>query len=168
MNYLQYFKTEILPLKDKFFKVAYRITGDISEGEDVVQEVFIKVWTLRDSWSKYENLQGWIMQMVKNKSIDKTRSKHRKTTSLDGLHDMAQKEKTPEQNTVLSDTMFQIEKIISKLPDKQQQIIKLRDFEYYSYKEIAEELNIPVNHVKVNLSRARKSVRVSLEKLHIK
>ncbi len=65
-------------MKEKCFRVANRITGDVSEAEDVVQEVFIKVWNLRDSWSNYTNLQGWTMQMTKNKAIDKTRSKHKK------------------------------------------------------------------------------------------
>lgn len=165
MNHLEHFKTEILPLKEKFFRVAYGITGDASESEDVVQDVFIKVWNLRFTWSKYDNLQGWVMQMIKNKSIDKTRSKHRKTTSLEGTYNMVLQHKTPEQSAVLSDAIYQIEKLISKLPKKQQQIMRLRDFEHFSYREIAEELNIPINQVKVNLSRARKYVRISLEKL---
>lgn len=167
MNHLQHFKAEILPLKEKFFLVAYRITGDASESEDVVQEVFIKAWNLRLTWSKYDNLQGWIMQMIKNKSIDKTRSKHRKTTPLEGVYNMAHQDYNPEQNAVLSDTIYQIEKLMSKLPKKQQQIMRLRDFEHLTYKEIAEELDIPINHVKVNLSRARKYIKMSLEKYSI-
>lgn len=162
MNYLQHFKTEILPMKEKCFRVANRITGDVSEAEDVVQEVFIKVWNLRDSWSNYTNLQGWTMQMTKNKAIDKTRSKHKKTASLDGVYDMPQTGKSPEQAAVLSDTMQQIKKLMSMLPEKQRQIMQLRDFDEFTYKEIADLLNIPMNHVKVNLSRARKTIRQAL------
>lgn len=162
MNYLQHFKSEILPMKDKCFHVANRITGDVSEAEDVVQEVFIKVWNLRDNWSEYTNLQGWTMQMIKNKAIDKTRSKHRKTTSLDGVYNMPQTGKSPEQSAVLSDTMQHIKNLMSTLPQKQREIMQLRDFEQFTYQEIANTLNIPMNHVKVNLSRARKTIRQAL------
>ncbi|MFK7950251.1 MAG: RNA polymerase sigma factor [Saprospiraceae bacterium] len=162
MNYLQHFKSEILPMKEKCFRVANRITGDVSEAEDVVQEVFIKVWNMRDTWSNYANLQGWTMQMTKNKAIDKTRSKHRKTTSLDGVYNMPQTGKSPEQSAVLSDTMQQIKKLMSTLPEKQRNVMQLRDFDQFTYQEIAETLNIPMNHVKVNLSRARKTVRQAL------
>lgn len=152
-------------MKEKCFRVANRITGDLSEAEDVVQEVFIKVWNLRDNWSNYSNLQGWTMQMTKNKAIDKTRSKHRKTTSLDGVYNMAQTEKSPEQSAILSDTMQQIKKLMSTLPEKQRQIMQLRDFDQFTYQEIADSLNIPMNHVKVNLSRARKTVRQGLNEI---
>ena len=165
MNYLQHFKAEILPMKDKCFRVANRITGDVSEAEDVVQEVFIKVWNLRDTWSKYANLQGWTMQMTKNKAIDKTRSKHRKTTNLDGVYNMPQAGHSPEQSAVLSDTMQQIKKLMTTLPKKQREIMQLRDFDQLTYQEIAETFNIPMNHVKVNLSRARKSIREALIEL---
>jgi RNA polymerase sigma-70 factor (ECF subfamily) len=162
MNTLQDFKTQILPMKDKLFRVACRITNDASEAEDVVQEVFIKVWDLRAEWSNYQNLQGWVMQLVKNKSIDKTRSKHRRTTSLDGIYNMPQQGKSPEQTAVLSDAMQQIKGLMMNLPEKQRLIMELRDFDELTYQEIAETLKIPLNHVKVNLSRARKTIREAL------
>lgn len=163
MNPLEHFKTQILPMKDKLFRVSCRITNDASEAEDVVQEVFIKVWDLRSEWSKYNNLQGWVMQLIKNKSIDKTRSKYRKTTSLDGVYNMAQHGNSPEQIAVLSDSMRQIKTLMSDLlPEKQRLIMELRDFDEMTYQEVADELAIPLNHVKVNLSRARKTVREAL------
>lgn len=162
MNTLQDFKTQILPMKDKLFRVACRITSDASEAEDVVQEVFIKVWDLRAEWSKYQNLQGWVMQLVKNKSIDKTRSKHRKTSDLEGVYNMPQHGKSPEQTAVLSDAMQQIKSLMTNLPEKQRLIMELRDFDDMTYQEIADELDIPLNHVKVNLSRARKTIRDAL------
>ncbi len=165
MNALQYFKKEILPMKDKLFRVAYRITGDLSEAEDVVQEVLIKVWDLKANWLDYSNLQAWIMQLTKNRAIDKTRSKHRKTTSLDGVYNMPQQEKSPEQTAVLSDSIHRVKTLMMQLPEKQKQIMELRDFDELTYQEIAEHLEIPLNHVKVNLSRARKTVRDLLIKI---
>lgn len=146
-------------MKEKLFRVAFRITGDASEAEDVVQEVFIKVWTLRQTWTDYQNLQGWVMSLIKNKAIDKTRSKHRRTTSLDGVFNMPKQENSPEQTAILSDELQRIRAFMQRLPEKQSLIMELRDFEELTYREIAERLEIPMNHVKVNLSRARKTIR---------
>ncbi len=159
MSALQHFKHEIMPMKDKLFRVALRITGDASEAEDVVQEAFMKVWDLRQNWSDYNNLQAWVMRVTKNKAIDKTRSKHRRTSSLDGVYHLPKKENTPEQKAIISDELQRIHIYMQKLPEKQRLIMELRDFEELSYNEIAEQLDIPMNHVKVNLSRARKAIR---------
>jgi RNA polymerase sigma factor (sigma-70 family) len=170
MSALQHFKQEIMPMKDKLFRVALRITGDSSEAEDVVQEAFIKVWDLRQTWSNYNNLQGWVMSMTKNKAIDKTRSKHRRTTSLDGVYNMPKQENSPEQTAILSDELQRIQAFMKQLPEKQRLVMELRDFEELTYNEIAEQLDIPMNHVKVNLSRARKAIRNLLtndERLHL-
>ena len=164
MSALQHFKQEIMPMKDKLFRVAFRITGDASEAEDVVQETFIKVWDLRQTWSDYNNLQGWVMSLTKNKAIDKTRSKHKRTTSLDGVYNMAKVENSPEQVAIFSDEMQRIQVFMKQLPQKQREVMELRDFEELSYKEIATQLDIPMNHVKVNLSRARKTIREQLIK----
>ncbi len=164
MSALQHFKQEIMPMKDKLFRVAFRITGDASEAEDVVQETFIKVWDLRQTWSNYNNLQGWVMSLTKNKAIDKTRSKHKRTTSLDGVYNMAKVENSPEQVAIFSDEMQRIQVFMKQLPQKQREVMELRDFEELSYKEIATQLDIPMNHVKVNLSRARKTIREQLIK----
>ncbi|NNK81349.1 MAG: RNA polymerase sigma factor, partial [Flavobacteriales bacterium] len=71
----------------------------------------------------------------------------------------------PLQQTVTNERVKQITEIISLLPEKQRDVINLRDVEGYSYQEISEIMAIELNHVKVLLHRARIQVRNSIKNL---
>ncbi len=161
---LEAFKIRVLPTKDKLFRFAFKILGDQEEAQDVVQEVFIKVWNKREDMERLDNMEAWCMRVTRNLALDRVKSSKRKLTdSLDQSFEMSMGEKeTPYQTTELSDTMNKIGRYIASLPEKQKHIIQLRDVEGYSYKEICDILEIDINQVKVNLFRARKSVRENL------
>ena len=161
---LEAFKIRVVPTKDKLFRFAFKILGDQEEAQDVVQEVFIKVWNKREDMERLDNKEAWCMRVTRNLALDRVKSSKRKLTdSLDQSFEMSMGEKeTPYQTTELSDTMNKIGRYIASLPEKQKHIIQLRDVEGYSYKEICDILEIDINQVKVNLFRARKSVRENL------
>ncbi len=159
---LEDYKKLVLPIKNKLFRFSLRIVGNVAEAEDVVQEVFIKVWNKRQELDAYKNVEAWCMTLTKNLSIDKIRSKHRRVGALQDTFDMPSPSATPYQTTVTNDTMSRIEKMMATLPEKQRMIMQLRDIEEMSYKEIAEILKISLDQVKINLFRARKEIRSQL------
>ncbi len=69
------FRNDILPLKDKLFRLALRITLDRAEAEDVVQETLIRVWNKRDEWSQFESVEAYCLTVAKNLAIDRSRAK---------------------------------------------------------------------------------------------
>ena len=156
------FKEHILPVKNKLFRLALRILEDVGEAEDVVQEVFLKLWKNRHQMTEIVNTDAWCMRMTKNLEIDKWRSKQKRMESLKETFDAPATIKTPFQFTVMKDTLKHIKKLMDALPEKQKLTMHLRDIEGMTYKEIADILSIPVNQVKVNLFRARKQVRNKL------
>lgn len=156
------FSNRILPIRDKLYRFALRITGNVPEAEDVVQEVFIKAWNNSENLIHIQNPEAWCMTMTKNLSIDKMRSKHRKMQGLDGIPEMQAPSGNPLQQTELNDTLSRVHKIISSLPEKQQMIIQLRDIEGLPYDEIAQILSIPLEQVKVYLHRARTTIKQQL------
>lgn len=141
-----------------------RFVSSEAEAQDIVQEVLIKVWNKREQWDEVDNLEAWCMRVTKNLSLDKLKSKHiNKTSGLEHDFDVSLDEKsTPYRTTEMKDIMQNIGKLISNLPEKQKQVIQLRDIEGYSYKEISDIMEIDMNQVKVNLFRARKTVRENL------
>lgn len=161
---LEAFKTRVLPSKDKLYRFALKMLGDPEEARDVVQEVFIKVWNKREEMDRLENMEAWCMRVTRNLTLDRLKSTKRKLTdSLDQSYEISMGETaTPYRSTELNDTMKSIGRYIASLPEKQKQIIQLRDVEGYSYNEICDILEIDLNQVKVNLFRARKSVRENL------
>ena len=161
---LETFKMRVLPVKDKLYRFAYRFLKDEDEARDIVQEVLIKVWYQREEMHHLENMEAWCMRITRNMSLDRLKSKQYKyTDSLSEDFDMSSgEEQTPYRNVENNDTMANINRLISSLPEKQRQVIQLRDVEGYSYKEIVEILALDMNQVKVNLFRARKSIKENL------
>uniref|UniRef100_UPI004047A5D5 RNA polymerase sigma factor n=1 Tax=Roseivirga sp. TaxID=1964215 RepID=UPI004047A5D5 len=159
------FKTEVLPLKNKLYRFAFNIVKDEELAKDVVQECMIKVWEKRDEVKLIHNLEAWCMQVTRNKALDKLRSKHIKRTDLFEVELDTRKEKdTPVVLTERSEIMGRIQELIDDLPNRQREVMQLRDIEGYSYKEIADMLLIDINLVKTNLFRARRKLKESLIK----
>jgi RNA polymerase sigma-70 factor (ECF subfamily) len=105
------------------------------------------------------------MQVTRNKALDKLRSKHIKRTDLFEVELDTRKEKdTPVVLTERSEIMGRIQELIDNLPNRQREVMQLRDIEGYSYKEIADMLVIDINLVKTNLFRARRKLKESLTK----
>lgn len=157
----------IEPFKDKMYRFALRMVGSTDEAQDVVQEVFIKLWKKRDYISEIKNLEAWCMQLTRNLSIDKLRSKHRRTEDVGEHFELKDKGRNPEELAISSDIYQQIQVMIKALPEKQKMVIQLRDIEGYSYQEIADALEIPLNQVKVNLFRARNTIKQKILKLKV-
>lgn len=164
---LEAFKTNVLPVKNKLYRFAHRLLGDATEAQDVVQEVLIKVWRREDDLDKVENMEAWCMRITRNLAYDKLKSKHiRQTEAMpEGMETRIATEEDPYSSTETNDMIARIRQMMKTLPDKQRQVMQLRDIEGYSYKEIGEIMDLDMNQVKVNLFRARKQVRTHLSKL---
>ena len=159
------FKNDILPLKNKLFRFALNIVKDEDLAKDVVQECLIKVWEKRNDLKLVHNIEAWCMQVTKNKALDKLRSKHVSKTDLFEVKLDTRKERdTPYVMTERGDIMGRIKGLIAQLPDRQREVMQLRDIEGYTYKEIGETLEIDINLVKTNLFRARRKLKESLIK----
>ena len=161
---LKEFQTYILPHKNKLYRFAMSIVGNAVEAEDVVQEVFIKIWQNREKLNSLKSVEAWSMKLTKNLSIDKLRSKHRRTDGLESTLSISSSDQTPDKAAEMNDTMSRIKNLMLSLPDKQRQVLQLRDIEGMSYDEISKILDLPLNQVKVNLFRARKLIRAKLIK----
>ncbi len=164
---LEAFQNRVLPAKNKLFRFAYRLLANEEEAKDVVQDVLIKVWNGRDRMDEVQNWEAWCMRMTKNLSLDRIRSRQRKATDpiAEGF-DFRNETLSPHETTELGESMQRINELISALPEKQRQVIHLRDIEGYSYNEICEILGLEMSQVKVNLFRARNAVREKLVKLN--
>jgi len=164
---LESFQNRVLPVKNKLFRFALRFLGSEEEAKDVVQEVFIRVWNGREQMNEVQNWEAWCMRITKNLSLDRVRSLNRKQTHpMEETFDIRNEALTPHESTEIQESMQRINQLIEALPEKQRQVIHLRDVEGYSYNEICEILELDMNQVKVNLFRARNAVREKLIKIN--
>ena len=153
------FRNDILPLKDKLFRLALRITLDRAEAEDVVQDTMIRVWNKRDEWQQFESVEAYCLIVAKNLAIDRSQKKDAQNVEL--TPEMAEEVDTsgPYDRLVNNERMTIIHRLIDELPEKQRLIMQLRDIEGESYKDIAKVLQLTEEQVKVNLFRARQKVK---------
>ena len=159
------FLEKILPLKDKLFRFATRLLKNHEDAEDAVQEVFLKLWQKRDTLESKYNLDAFAMTVTRNLCIDKMRES--KVTTVQLNENITESSRNnPVKMADMKDIDRKIRKIIDELPEKQKQVIHLRDIEQYSYDDIAEITGYNKNIIKVNLSRARRNVRDKLKELY--
>jgi RNA polymerase sigma factor (sigma-70 family) len=164
---IEAFQNRVLPAKNKLFRFALRFLGNEEEAKDVVQEVFIRVWNGREQMNEVQNWEAWCMRITKNLSLDRIRTLARKQTHpLETGYDVRQETLSPHESTEIQESMSRVSQFIAALPEKQRQVIHLRDVEGYSYNEICEILELDMNQVKVNLFRARNAVREKLMKIN--
>ena len=160
------FRNDVLPMKNELFRLALRITLDRAEAEDVVQDTLIKVWDKRDSWTNIDNIEAFAMTVCRNLALDRTRSGANNNVSLDmegAQEPMTQT--TPYDRMVQQDNLRMVGQIVDSLPEKQRSCIQLRDFEGKAYKEIAAVLDITEEQVKVNIFRARQTIKQQFLKM---
>ena len=163
---LEAFQKQVLPTKNKLFRFALRFLGNEEEAKDIVQEVFIRVWNGREQMQKVENWEAWCMRITRNLSLVRLRLISRKQTRpIEESLDIHHGDLTPYQSTEMEENMQKITQMIDALPEKQRQVIHLRDVEGYSYQEICDILELDMNQVKVTLFRARNAVREKLTKI---
>lgn len=155
------FRNDILPLKDKLYRLALRITLNPADAEDVVQETMIKVWNKRNSWDQIENITTFCFTICRNLAVDKTRYMGNLTLSLENEIDPSDESHhaNPEEQTVQRDRIRVVRQLINQLPEKQRSCMQLRDIEGKSYKDIAAILEISEEQVKVNIFRARQTIK---------
>ncbi len=164
---LETFQNRVFPVKNKLFRFAFRLLGSSDEAKDVVQEVFIKVWNGREQLEEIQNVEAWCMRITKNLSLDRLRQQQRRPTdSIEkGLH-VQNETQSPHDTAEMTESMKHVGELMALLPERQRQVMHLRDIEGYSYNEIVEILEIDMSQVKVNLFRARNAVRERLQKIN--
>lgn len=155
----------VMPFKDKVFRLAKRLLISTEEAEDATQEVLLKLWNNKENMESYKNVEAFSMTMTKNFCFDKLKSKQAQNLKI--VHNNYEDGNTSLQKQVeLNDSVNWVARIIEGLPEQQRVIIQLRDIEEYDLDEIAEMLNMNNTAVRVNLSRARKTIREKLTNTH--
>ena len=156
------FRNDILPLKNELYRLALRITLNPAEAEDIVQETMIKVWNKREQWNDIESIEAFCLTICRNISLDKMRKMENQNQSLEeSEHDAPDQSysSNPEEQAMQQDKLMLIRRLINALPEKQRSAMQLRDFEGKSYKGIAQIMDISEEEVKINIFRARQTIR---------
>lgn len=153
------FRDDILPLKDKLFRLALRITFDRAEAEDIVQDTMIRVWSKREEWSRFESVEAYCMTVARNLAIDRSQKKENQNVGITPQMEMISVSTGPHDSLENEERLRLIHQLINGLPEKQRLVMQMRDIEGATYKEIADALQMTEEQVKINLFRGRQKVK---------
>ena len=159
------FKLMVMPYSDRIYRMAYRLMGNREEAEDVVQEVYLKLWGMRKELNKYNSLEALSIRITRNLCLDYLR---RRKTNQEAMKSERIKgegySETPSERLEKKEEAEVIHTLIAALPEPQRSLVHLRHMEGKEYDEIAQMVNMNVNAIRVSISRARKQMREMLEK----
>jgi len=153
------FKQLLLPLYPRLQRVALRMLGNVEDAEDMVQEVYMKLWNKREELPDVQNMEAYCVALTKNMCIDRLRLAEVDRVDVDDVPLSLAAADDVACLLERQDTIEQVMLIIETLPEKQQQVVTLRDIRDCTFEEIEEQTGLTAVNVRALLSRARKTIR---------
>jgi len=153
--------TLLREIETPVYRTAFYMLGNEEDALDASQEALIRIYTKIGSYEEKALFTTWAQRIVTNICIDKFR-KTKPAVSIDE-HEMSFSAADNIEDEVISAYIAQdIKEAILKLPEQHRKVVVLRYIEDFSYHEIAESLDLPINTVKSYLFRARKQLQILL------
>lgn len=152
------FKQKVLPQRLKLYGYALRLLECPEDAEDILQEVYLKLWSIRRELDRYDNLPALAMQITKNLCLNRLKTRNRIEGDLTELS-IPDNASSPYERLEEKDSVDQVMRIIDRLPDLQQSILRMKHVEGMEVEEIAALTGSKPEAIRMNLSRARKRVK---------
>lgn len=158
------FKQRFLGYSGLIYRYAFAVTGDSTDAEDIVQEVFEKLWKIRETMATIENDEAYVVSVARNCSLDHIRkqSRHRITALTPTME--AEDDGGALTGLEAKEQLQQVEQLLSTLPENQQRAIRLRHYVGQPLPEIAAVMQLTEMNVRQLLSRARRNLKEKMKK----
>ncbi len=167
------FEAAAMPFVDSLYNTAFRMTRNAEDAEDLVQESYLKAYKYYDKFQEGTNFKAWLFKILKNTFINNYRRRQQRPPQSDFAEieesfetqvsdEVKRRIKSPEEE-LLEDVLDEdVQRALDDLPTDYRMAVVLADLESFSYKEIAEILELPVGTVMSRLYRGRKLLEASM------
>ncbi|HUF14734.1 MAG TPA: sigma-70 family RNA polymerase sigma factor [Acidimicrobiia bacterium] len=169
------FERDALQYSRQLYSAAMRMARNPADAEDLVQETYLKAYRAYHTFQEGTNLKAWLYRILTNTYINKYRKESRRPNEVDlgdvedlylyrrlGSEDTAEVSRTTEDRVLDGLVESDIKAAVEELPENFRLPVLLADLEGFSYKEIAEILDIPIGTVMSRLHRGRKAMQKRL------
>jgi len=157
------------------YSAALRMTRNPADAEDLVQETYLKAYRAFGSFQEGTNLKAWLYRILTNTFINSYRARRRRPeqTELDDVEDLylyrrlggleaVTAGRSAEEEVLEHFTESDVKEAVEALPEQFRMAVLLADVEGFSYKEIADILDVPIGTVMSRLHRGRKALQKAL------
>ncbi len=145
-------------IEGSIYTTAFYFMGNEHDAKDVTQEALLKVYTKLDTFQEKATFRTWVQRITTNICIDKFR-RNKTDVSIEGLEMVLTDYSNIEEEVVNKEMMEELMEQISLLPEKIKSVMIFRYIHEFSYQEIANTLDIPINTVKSYLFRGRDQIQ---------
>ncbi len=169
------FERDAMQYARQLYSAAMRMTRNPADAEDLVQETYLKAYRAYHTFQEGTNLKAWLYRILTNTYINKYRKDSRRPSEVDlgtvedmylyrrlGSEESAEAARTTEDRVLDGLVESDIKQAVEELPESFRMPVLLADLEGFSYKEIAEILDIPIGTVMSRLHRGRKAMQKRL------
>lgn len=169
------FERDAMQYTRQLYTAAMRVTRNPSDAEDLLQETFLKAYRAYHTFEAGTNLKAWLYRILTNTYINKYRKESRRPSEVDlgsvedlylyrrlGSEESAEAARTTEDRVLDGLVESDIKTAVENLPENFRLPVLLADLEGFSYKDIAEILDIPIGTVMSRLHRGRKAMQKAL------
>jgi RNA polymerase sigma-70 factor, ECF subfamily len=154
----QRFETEAMPHMKRLYGAAYRLTGNVADAEDLVQETFLRAYRRFHLFVPGSNAKAWLLTILQNIRTDLLRKKGRSPALSELPEEGPAVEPTQDKGLDTAD----VERLLAQVPDPFRAAVVLRDIEELSYEEIARVLHAPIGTVMSRIHRGRALLRAAV------
>ncbi|WP_373353760.1 sigma-70 family RNA polymerase sigma factor [Pseudoroseicyclus sp. CXY001] len=147
----------------KLFGVILRVLNDRAEAEEVLQEVYLRIWRNAGRYSANGlSPMSWLITIARNRAIDRLRARKSAGGEMDEVADLADAAPGPEAQTIAAGETARLQACLDTLPEGRAEAVRRAYLEGDSYAELAERLSVPLNTIRTWLRRGLIALRECL------
>ncbi|MEO6733181.1 MAG: RNA polymerase sigma-70 factor [Ferruginibacter sp.] len=150
---------------NRIYSVSLVVTKNPHLAEEIVQDVFLKIWVKREQLSEVKRFEGYLITIAKNHIYNELRRKTLEQPFINGLEEhFLETTELPGQLLELKEATQLIAKVVAELPQQQRLVYEMSRNEQLDYQTIAERLGITRSTVKNHMTKALQAIRTYLDK----
>ena len=159
------FKQRFLPHYKLLYRVAYQLTANAQDAEDLLQDLYLKLWQKRDNLRDEAVTEAYLVAMMRNLFRDQRRLKH-----IDTSTELKEEAEPPDERSLdrqidSRDEAAQMEGLINELPEREGKIIRMHLVDERSYEEIERDTGLSQGNIRIIVMRTRQKLKQQFLKM---
>ena len=159
------FKQRFMPHHQLLYRVAYHLTGNAQDAEDLLQDLYLKLWQKRDDLPDEAMREAYLVTMMRNLFVDQRRLKH-----VDASAELKNEEGPPDERSLdrqidARDEVTQVEGLIRQLSEKDAKIIQMHLVDDRSYEEIERDTGLSQGNIRIIVMRTKKKLKQQFQNI---
>ena len=159
------FKQRFMPHHRLLYRVAYQLTGNAQDAEDLLQDLYLKLWQKRDDLPDEAMKEAYLVTMMRNLFIDQRRLKHVDASAELKNEDGPPDERSLDRQIDARDEVRQMEGLIRELSERDAKIIQMHVVDDHSYEEIERDTGLSQGNIRIIVMRTKKKLKQQFQNI---